>query len=134
MIVLEIRKANYPPPCVLATLLSFSSNKINLVYNKKSLKVELQSFNILLKNNFNIEIQTVLNSQCVFFIWEITQRISGYNLMRINPPRRSYSLIRNIDCVAGYHIAFKVLVVYVCFFFILDPLQNSAIVTSRCVQ
>ena len=38
-----------------------------------------------------------LNSQCVFFIWETTQRNSGYNLMGNNPPLRSYSLIRNIN-------------------------------------
>ena len=46
--------------------------------------------------------QKYLNSQCIFFIWEITQRISGYNLMRINPPRRSYSLIRNIYAIPSY--------------------------------
>ena len=28
------------------------------------------NINISWKNNFNIEIQSVLNSQCVFFIWE----------------------------------------------------------------
>ena len=28
------------------------------------------NINISLKNNFNIEIQSVLNSQCVSFIWE----------------------------------------------------------------
>ena len=30
--------------------------------------------NILLKNNSNIEIQSVLNSQCDLFIWEINHK------------------------------------------------------------
>ena len=39
---------------------------------------------------------TVLNSQCVSFIWENDTRMSGYNLMRNNPLLRSYSLICNM--------------------------------------
>ena len=36
-----------------------------------------------------MEIQTVLNSQCVSFIWENHTKISEYNLMRNNPQHRS---------------------------------------------
>ena len=49
----------------------------------------------------NIEIQTVLNSQCVSFILEINQWISGYNLVRNNPLSRSFSLIRNINTLSN---------------------------------
>ena len=45
----------------------------------------------------NIEIQTILNSQCVFFIWENNTKISEYDLMRNNPPHRS--LVSSITCM-----------------------------------
>ena len=45
----------------------------------------------------NIEIQTVLNSQCVSFIWENYEWNSEYNLMRYNPQHRS--LVSSVTCI-----------------------------------